>query len=77
MSCKRAYHTLIISEKIFVISAKVKVTDAFKPNFSPKMRFLTNFFSPSDSDTSVRSNYINITPFIDPCMVMMHVPNIF
>ena len=77
MSCKRAYHTLIISENIFVISAKVKVTDAFKPNFSQKMRFLTKVFSPSDSKMSVWSNYINITPLIDPFMVMMHVPNNF
>ena len=34
-------------------------------------------FSPSDSKISVWSNYINITPLIDPFIVMMHVPNKF
>ena len=74
---KSGYDILIIPEESFVISGKVKVTDAFKPNFSQKMRFLTKLFSPSDSKMSVWSNYINITPLIDPFMVMMHVPNKF
>ena len=77
MSCKSAYHVVIISETFFVINAKVKVTDAFKANFIEKMRFFTKTFSTSDSKMFIGSKSISIIPLIDPFMVMMHVPNNF
>ena len=77
MSHESGYNILIIPGNFFVISAKVKVTDAFKADFCEKMRFFTKTFSPSDSKMFIGSKRINIIPLIDPSMVMMHVPNKF